>query len=434
MRIAFIEPEVPNREFSTVSHCARLFLDALQRADHEVTAVLPLPSRSMISDDLTRQRWIQELKDDGIPVVVTPGDPPAAPPLTGLAWRRNQARRLLRPIIADYFAHVGLRDSMAAALAPLRPDVLFIWGGYEGVAASHAIDIAPRFAFMGDPGHLPGLYRERPPIVGSRWPTSPRFALYRLEARRKAQVMNRMLRQCEAVGATAAHHAEWFRTHGVPQCVYLPNMVPDWGGPAWRERRQAAKQTGPFKIVLMGHVTGTATLAGLHLFANDTLPVLERELGDGFVVHICGKGSLPTSLSDKLQGYGVRMRGYVDDIVTEIRSSDVFLVPTPIELGIRVRIPYAWSAGACVVTHQANAAGLPELRHGHNALLASSGVALAQAIIRVARDPVLQHRLILAGRDTYETSYAHPVTFNKVMGQIDRIVDASSFERQRIAA
>ncbi|MCH7553840.1 MAG: hypothetical protein IIC82_07580, partial [Chloroflexi bacterium] len=260
MHIAFIEPEVPNWEHSTVGYSARLFLGGMKATGHEVTAVLPLPSRGMISDDLTRQRWIQELKDDGIPVVVTPGDPPAAPPLTGLAWRRNQARRLLRPIIADYFAHVGLRDSMAAALAPLQPDVLFIWGGYEGVAATHAIDIAPRFALVGDPGHLPGLYRQYPPFTGRRWPTSPSLFLYRLEARRKAQVMNRMLANCEAVGAVANHHAAWFRAQGVPQCTYIRNAGPDWGSPDWMKRRQAAKQPGPFKIVLIGHVTGTATL------------------------------------------------------------------------------------------------------------------------------------------------------------------------------
>ena len=39
MRVAFIEPEVPNTEHSTVSYSARLFIDAIRDAGHQVTAV-----------------------------------------------------------------------------------------------------------------------------------------------------------------------------------------------------------------------------------------------------------------------------------------------------------------------------------------------------------------------------------------------------------
>ena len=433
MRLAFIEPEVPNREFSTVSYAARLFIDALTADGHEVHAVLPLPQRSMISDEVTRARWIQELEDAGVPVTVVPGDPPEAPFHGRMAWRKEQARRLLRPRVGDYFAHVALAPAMAQTLDAIEPDVLFIWGGYEGIAATHEAVTAPRFAFMGDPAHLPDVYRRSPPLVGRGPRLTPPHALFRLEAWRKSQMMTRMLARCDAVAATSSHHAAWFRRHGVGRCQYLHNMVPDWGGPKWMERRLQEEPSGKFKILLMGHVGGTATLAGLYLLADEVLPALEHLLGSGFEVHVCGRGELPADLAAKLDRPSVRMRGYVDDIVTEIRSSDIFLVPTPIKLGVRVRIPYAWSVGACVVAHRANSQGLPELRDQTNALLASDGLRLARAIARAYHDAPLRSGLISEGRTTYEAEFSRDAVYPKILAELDRIAVRRLHPGNRIA-
>ncbi|MEE9286117.1 MAG: glycosyltransferase, partial [Dehalococcoidia bacterium] len=367
------------------------------------------------------RRWLRELQEEGIPVEVLPGDPPPSPALGQVRGRLARLRRVLRPRIDDVFPHVALAGEMSAALARVRPDVIFLWGGYEGVAATHGTDLPPRFAFMGDPVHLPGLARSRPPLAAARPTWSPSRMLTRLEVMRQAQVMVRLLARCDSVAATAAHHAAWFRRRGLAQCRYLPNMAPDWGGVHWERRRQEQPARRRLKIVCLGHVTGTATLAGLHLLADETLPALERALGRSFELHICGKGQLPTDLAARLDRPSVRLRGYVDDIVTELLSADVFLVPTPIELGIRVRIPYAWSVGCCVVAHRANAAGLPELAHEENALLASDGPGLADAVARVCRDPGLRRRLGRGGRQTYETHFSREVVSAKIVGELERL-------------
>ena len=431
MRIAFVEPEVPNREFSTVSYGAWLIIERLIAEGHQVTAVLPLTSESTISDGETRQRWIRDLAALGASTIVVPADLPQTPFHGRVRWRAGQARRLLRPTIADYFPHTQMASRMKAALDEANPEAIIIWGGSEGVAATHGISTAPRFAFMGDPDHMSAMFRQYPPFVRAHVPGSPSFAAYRLESARKAQMLITLVGECEAAAATAAHHATWYRANGVDHCQYLPNMVPDWGGPDWRNARDEAHgRTRPpgstrFKIVLMGHVGGTATLSGLYFFANKVLPRLEVALGEHFEVHICGKGDLPADLASKLSRPAVRLRGFVDDIIEELRSADVFVVPTPIELGIRVRIPYAWSLGSCVVAHKANAAGLPELEQGRNCLLGGDGAEVAHAIESCYRDQVLQRRLVEGGRDTYERSFSHDVTYPKIFAQLERIARES---------
>ena len=433
MRVAFIEPEVPNTEHSTVSYSARLFIDAIRDAGHQVTAVLPLPRQSLIADLATRHRWLEELRDAGIPTEVVSGDPPNAPIRSRAAGRVDRLRRLLRPRIDDVFPHVALAGAMSEALARARPDVLFLWGGYEGIAATDGTHLAPRFAFVGDPVHMPGLFRGLPPLASRRHAWSPSRLVTRLEAARQAQVMVRLLGRCESVAATAAHHAAWFRRQGLNGCRYLPNIVPDWGGAQWERRRLAQPTRRRLKIVCMGHVGGTATLAGLHLLADETLPALERALGRSFELHICGKGQLPAGLARRLDRPSVRLRGFVDDIVAELLTADVFLVPTPIELGIRVRIPYAWSLGSCVVAHRANAAGLAELVHEENALLASDGVGLAEAVVRACRQPGLRARLGRAGRRTYETHFSREVVSAKVVGELERLAGARVAQPQGFA-
>ena len=90
-------------------------------------------------------------------------------------------------------------------------------------------------------------------------------------------------------------------------------------------------------------------------------------------------------------------------------SAHVLLVPTSIPLGIRVRILTGFAYGSCIVTHPANASGIPELADGHNALMRSTPEALAGAIAEALRDPALRAELRRGARETYERWFAPPV-------------------------
>ena len=422
MRVAFVYNEVPNREHSTDTNHAFLLLEALAGAGHEVLCVLLLSDKSIISDDATRGRWLEELKGLDVDVRVMPVGRPTRANFAHGMGRKQLIKTLLRPDVADWFPYVELAPQVEEFLKPISPDAIFLWGNWPPIAATHGLNVAPRFAFVGDPPHVPASFRSQPPFAPKKPIFSKTLWHFKLRMFLLARMTVRLLSQCQSVAACAAHHAEWFRQHGLPTCKYLQSIVPDWGGQDWEERRRQQPHNDRFKIILVGHLLTTANYSGIHLFANETLPVLERELGSSFEVHICGKGELPAELRSKLDRPSVHLRGFVDDIVSELFSSDVFLVPTPIKQGIRMRIPYAWSVGSCVIAHQVNAFGLPELKHGGNALLASTGEGIARDIIRAFKDEGLRRQIGLEGHRTYDAHFSYGVASSKILRELEAIV------------
>jgi glycosyltransferase involved in cell wall biosynthesis len=276
--------------------------------------------------------------------------------------------------------------------------------------------------FLTDLDHLARRHRRRwRPIKGFR------DRIYRLADaladHELPEIIARSLAKCQIVIDHAANHCEWLRTHGVPQAKYLPVPVLDRVGPTWRTERDDALATNKCqKVSLIGNVTGAATLPGLYLLAREIIPELKKRREWGRTeVHIIGGGKLPADLLSAFNHPWIKIRGYVDDIRAEFQSSDVFLVPTPIELGFRTRIAEAFSFGACVVAHKANSAGMPELSDGKNALLSESGSGLAGAIVRCLQEPQLRRRLEDAGRETFEQSLDGTKVCN---GMIDLLEEA----------
>src|SRR5436309_3307704 len=96
MHVAYVQPDVPNREYSTVGYAAFIFLRALLEAGHEVAAVLPLPEQAS-ADSQTRARWLEELAALGVETRVLRGDPPPRTFRFRGAGRLDRLRRLVAP-------------------------------------------------------------------------------------------------------------------------------------------------------------------------------------------------------------------------------------------------------------------------------------------------------------------------------------------------
>ena len=81
------------------------------------------------------------------------------------------------------------------------------------------------------------------------------------------------------------------------------------------------------------------------------------------------------------------MRGYIENLHSEMLHLTAMLVPTPIKIGFRTRILEAFRYGVAVIAHEANVAGMPELKNEHNALLAKTGKEFSDAILRLTNNP-----------------------------------------------
>lgn len=347
-----------------------------------------------------------------------------------------------RPDLARYYPWAELRSEVAAIFERARPDVIFCYH-FEALAAAHGLTIAPRMAGVGDLYHLPFYYRwktcrtVRPEPVEGRTEVIIRQAQDDRNRRRSLgyylgglnqlrlwrihqPLMLKMMGECDATGAFAAHYAAWFRQHGLSDTRYLHTPIVDpFQG---RSHSRSRVRSGKPRILMIGDLPTTVTRSGMTLFAREVLPALERLLGsDGFEVHIVGGGELSPEHAIALRRPSIKLRGRIDPPDGEFEAADLLLVPTPIDLGIRVRAVTSWAYGCPVVVHSANRAGIPEIEHERNALVADSGVGLAAQIARALADANLRANLGVGGRQTYEAHFAPDIAAAEVRTELERI-------------
>jgi glycosyltransferase involved in cell wall biosynthesis len=420
MRFALVTSGVPNPAAGGATLTNWTVASYLLKAGHEV-AVLPLLPREFVDATGTSvDERIERLRTLGAEVhpIASVADTGGSPPSRSAGAR---LRRMWRPEDELLFPHLLDRGLAREALAEIRPDAAFVYH-WEALAATYGIDDVPRLGVAVDPAHLPGLYRWRASL---RRPTPAVLrAGVRIQAqvRRQPQLMVELLQDCEAAGDLAAHHAAWLRERGATRCEYLHTPVPDPFEDGEPTRPSAADRP---RVLLIGHLRGTATMDGLALFAHKVLPRLERALGpDGVDVRIVGGYELPPALRSALDSPNVVFSGHLEDPTEEILAADVMVVPTTIPLGTRVRILTAFSYGCCVAAHASNALGIPELVDGENALLGRTGEELADRILAALRDDALRARIASAGRATFERSFAPPVAAGRIEAILETIAAA----------
>jgi glycosyltransferase involved in cell wall biosynthesis len=325
----------------------------------------------------------------------------------------QRVRRAWRPLDAELAPNLVDVDAVRRAVEETDADAVFAYH-FQMLAASRTVR-RPRFAAVGDPPHLSALFRFREQLPS---PRALRGAIWlQAQTRHQPGVYVRLLNECQASGAFAAHHAEWLRGRGAHGCRYLHTPVPDPGPPP-AAGGGAERPT----ILLVGHMKGVVTLEGLRLFANGILPRLERELGvDGFEVRIAGGYDPPADLARALDRPSVRLLGHVEGAEEEFRRAHVLLVPNSITLGIRVRVVTGFSFGSCIVSHRANVLGIPELEPGRNALIGRSPDELAGHVLRALGDAQLRRTLGTRSRETYERHFAPRVSVGEIAATLERI-------------
>ena len=288
-------------------------------------------------------------------------------------------------------------------------------GKYDCIVCYHwkAIDLVRNIqdisivGLVGDPFDLPGRMR----LLCGKKPqnfieTCRRFfmsSLILLKYRKAWQRMLHLLNRCSVSGAFAAHHALEFQTGGAPGCYYVRTPI---SGTTLKTKRLKNKK---FTLVHVGHFLGTATLSGVELLCDEILPCLDKRIGiDRFQLNMIGGSAdkIPYRLQEKLTFFGAKLLGKKALIGPELMAADVVIVPTPIYLGIRVRICTALAYGCCVVTHIANTAGIPELMDFENCLVAKDGNDFCNKIIEIYKNPRLKKKLQKGAFETHQNYFS----------------------------
>jgi hypothetical protein len=146
--------------------------------------------------------------------------------------------------------------------------------------------------------------------------------------------------------------------------------------------------------------------------------------GLNYEVHIIGGGKVAPALKPWLQNGRVLMRGFLEDLDGELRSSDLFLMLNnggPYQAAYSRHI-LAWSMGLCMIVHANSQKAIPEIAHEENALVGSTPEEIAQMVFRAATDFDLNLRIRRGGRVTYEKYFTPSAVAAALSEEIVRAV------------
>ncbi len=408
MHVGVVFSGVPNPGHGGGSLTAWSFLRSLLDAGHRVTTFAVQGAER----EPRLEERVREAERIGSAVVPIPSQGLRAP---------GRFEGLLAPSDELLFPSAAQAPLLRAAAHDAGIDAALVYTT-EAVAASTQLTV-PLVGLMSDP---PGLSRSiRRRYEPMPWGPDPRRTLVRLREKAYLRKVDdrllELLRRFPSVGMFGAHHAEWARANGVA-AWYAPSPIVDLGGPDWERRRAAATRADRPRILMIGHLRGIATISGLQIFAQSILPELTRQLGaDGFEVHVVGGYDPPAAAGDAFDHPAVVRRGQIEPPDDEFLEADVLLVPTPLRTGPRSRIITAMTFGTCVVAHEANRLGIPELRHGENAFLAPDGPGLARATLDALADPAARARVGQAARRLYESTFTPEIAGTRIVRELERV-------------
>lgn len=395
-------------------------IEFLRNKGHEVSVAHITLLGYKPDEDETRdqKKRLRDLADIGVEV-----DQIAISPLQkkGALGKILQVfRSVIQPRVSDFYPYSFARTAVRDAIEKRRPQGIYHMSTVT-LPTTDGYCTIPRLVITGDLDDLQIYYRWK--ITSLRYFDKYVYRYLRwLAARNLNDALIKMMKSCQMVISVAYHIVSDFKKQGI-ECAYVPNpWATNTPEPLCLLAPTARGIGKKPKIIMLGHLAGTATLSGLYYLVKHTLHHLEKILGrDGFEIHIIGRDALPSDLQRKLNHPAIQLRGWVDNIFQEYVEADIMLVPTDLVFGARTRIAEAFSLGCCVVAHEANAPGMPEMIHDKNILLASNGKDLAAQIARAIQDPALRRRIGTDARKTWETYYAPEKAIYKIAAEVERI-------------
>jgi glycosyltransferase involved in cell wall biosynthesis len=226
----------------------------------------------------------------------------------------------------------------------------------------------------------------------------------------------REMAKWDFIGDVSLNFVKYYQRKLGDKAFYLNNIWLDRYGEDWKSRRDELEAKDKLRIVgNIGHLSGSANVMGLEILARDILPELRKLLPEGsFEIDIYGRNRPLAHIERLLKQPEFKIRGFVDDLDTEMFGSQIFLCvnnASPYKT-CHTRYLHAWSLGCCVVAHRDAALSMPEIKHGYNALLGENPREIAGLIVKAASDPQLRRELGENGYKTLEKEF-----------RVDHVVD-----------
>jgi glycosyltransferase involved in cell wall biosynthesis len=375
-------------------------LEGLALADNEVcwaTAGAPRPLGASARERLVRA-GVHHVGDFSDQLEFGPGG--------AIGLRLRRVREAVLPTERDDLPRFREPARVADAIARQQPDaVLIFWDSWFEHLIPDLRDLRVA-GFLAKPRYDASLTRITHGLAGASTRRSVRRWITESILRQQKRRHLARLRKLYAIGEICAVDTASYRAEGLP-AEYVPLPVPDFFQDRWTSRWSLTPGNSMSIIGALGTLEALGSTVGLTVMATEVLPAFGERYSAPWDVHIFGRGRLPAVVEALRDGPNLRVRGFVQDIDTEMLRQPLFLFCNNAGpyTGTYTRIPYALSSATCIVAHSRLAESVPELINGENALLGDDSQAIAELLAQAAASSALRKRIGQAARATYERSF-----------------------------
>lgn len=178
----------------------------------------------------------------------------------------------------------------------------------------------------------------------------------------------------------------------------------------------------PFRMVTTGDYGWLPTADGLTYLIRDIYPLIREKIPEA-TLSVVGRNP-PSSATRMAQNNGIEILGRVEDVRPEILRGALFVVPTRIGSGIRLKILEAMALQRPVVSTSVGCEGIEAMPDEH-ILVADDPVSFADAVVRLLLHPDQAQKQAQKALQLIKDHYA----WTAIAGQFCRLYETVKEER-----
>lgn len=313
------------------------------------------------------------------------------PPAVRHDWSNTLAAFLRNRWLATSPNVVQLEFTTMAQYAPLARSL-----GIATVCTAHNVAFLAQMRRAQQERHTPGQIR--------RWFGA--FSLWQYE--------RRALRQCDLVIVHGLLDGNVLRRWlpGVP-IVYVPSGI-DLA--QWPPCESAMNQN---RVLFVGNYAHPPNVEGVQWFVREVWPLVRRNRPEA---RLTLAGRAPPQAIRDLAADDIFVLGTLTDLRPIYARSSMVIAPIFWGSGVRVKLLEALACALPVVATPLAAEGI-KLQHEHNAFIAASASAFADAVLKLLASPTLRQTIGLRGRQVVEHTYNWPQIARRLAGLYNGITN-----------
>jgi hypothetical protein len=308
-------------------------------------------------------------------------------------------------------------------------DLIFQSWDYPGLAAVNEIKDIKKILYYAQPDHKPNLVRLADPnIFYSKkkiFFKLRKFLIERFNSKRE-KIHISMVNNFDAVHIICKATQLDYVNAGVKKAQYTQNI---W--PMLENYKSEPIKNKICKIVgSVGSNDATGNTVNFFYIGDKLLKHLNSMINFEFEMNFYGKNQPLGNVLKLFNQNNVRFKGWVDDLDSEVKSSDIFLIchnsiykeryiicnNNKWQLGgSHTRFLYAWSLGCPIVTHSMNKKFMPELEHNYNVLMGDNEVELSNLLYELYHNIELRKKIILNGKRTLKKYFLPEIVVSKLL-------------------